>query len=60
MRVLGVMSHNAACAIDTVKGGWVGHHDLNTKDNCKDIRSRKVYTQSSTDQTWVCLWQTSI
>ena len=59
MRVVGVMSHKAACAIETVKGGWVGQHLSNTKDNCTDIHNRKIQTQNSTYQTWVCLWQTS-
>ena len=41
MRVLGVMSHKAARAIETMMGGWVGCHLLNTKDNYKDKHSRK-------------------
>ena len=31
----------------------------NTKDNCTDIHSRKSQPLNSTDQIWVCLWQTS-
>ena len=31
MRVWGVMSHKAACAIDTVQGGWVGHQHTKYK-----------------------------
>ena len=31
MRVWGVMSHKAACAIDTVQGGWVGHRHTKYK-----------------------------
>ena len=31
----------------------------NIKDNYADIHSRYIHTQFSTDQTWVCLWQTS-
>ena len=30
-RVWGVMSHKAACAIDTVQGGWVGHRHTKYK-----------------------------
>ena len=41
MRVLGVMSHKAARAIETMMAGWVGRHLLNTKDNYKDKHSRK-------------------
>ena len=59
MQVLGVMSHKAACAIETVKGGRVGHPHKNIKDNCADIHSRYIQTQLSTVQTRVCLWQTS-
>ena len=29
------------------------------KDSCADIHSRYIQTQLSTNQTWVCLWQTS-
>ena len=31
MRVWGVMSHKAACAIDTVQGGLVGHRHTKYK-----------------------------